>query len=267
MKKNLLLALVFIGITNLAFADDGGIFDKYKKKLRPFVSKIVGEDITTKLLGAPEKVYKLPPIPKMAVDSKSTQNFDESKIGTPLKDEKTREKYDYKYVVELYDVVRGEEANRNEIAKWMNVLAQGGSREGVYRAIVLDQVYGGMENMDNPINDGCIKFTIRFMERFLGMTVKKDAIEGVNLYRLKREMTKRALDIIDSYAATNVDNLYQWYSVFSAEMAKDFPDLWKNRARLIDDAEFHYKWAKGVPFQHLKSEVIIKIHKIYNSIN
>ncbi|MCK5884616.1 MAG: hypothetical protein KAG61_13070 [Bacteriovoracaceae bacterium] len=265
--KNLLVAIILLGMTNITFAEEVSLFEKYKSKLRPFMSKLAGEAFTSTIFGPPKKTYKLPPIPQINASATSTKVYDENEIGTPIKDKAVKEKFDYKYVVEVYDAVRGEEAGRNDIGKWLNVLNQGGSREGVYRAIVLDETYGGMENMDNPINDGSIKFTIRFMERFFDRTIKKKSIEGVNLYRLKREMTKRALDMVDSFAASNPEHLYQWYSVFSAEMAREFKGVWKNRARLVDDAAFHYKWAKGVPFQHLKSELIIKIHKIYNSIN
>jgi len=81
-----------------------------------------------------------------------------------------------------------------------------------------------------------------------------------------RITTERCLEIIDQYIDSNKDDLYSWYAVFSGELANKYPAVWKNKLRKTTKMTHHKKWAATVPDQHIKSEVIIKVHKVFNSL-
>lgn len=145
----------------------------------------------------------------------------------------------------------------------MNVLHQGGTREGVYRALVLDSTYAGLENYPNPLNDGLIDFAVEYYTTYVGRTIKKESLEKINFYTLKRLATERTLEVVDELGK-NKDHLQRWYAVFSGDLAKRFPEIWQNKIRKDTNKKFHLSWAKQAPSQHLKSEVIIKLHKAFN---
>lgn len=268
--KRKLVSVVFCLSLSLPLLAQGTsaptLWDKYKEKARPYLMQTIGEEWTVKLLGATKLIASMPTLPKISDDTKTMVSVDETKIGKPIEDKAVREKYDYLFLNELFLAVRGEKVNQDVISSWMNSLSQGGSREGVYQAIVLDNIYGGMENREYPVNDGVIKFTVKFMPRFLGVKTTSQGLEGVNFYRLKREVTTRSLHMLDALANQKPEDLYQWYAAFSSELADEFPSVMNNSARTNRDFAFHYKWAQSAPYQHLKSEVMIKIQLVFNSL-
>lgn len=242
------------------------LWAKYREKARPYIQQYLGDEWAIKLLGEIKLPQTLPDIPQLTEDTKVMVSVDETKVGKPIADAKVREKFDYLFLHELFQTVRNEKIAQDVLATWMNSLSQGGSREGVYQAIVLDNIYGGMENRDYPINDGVIRFTVSFMPRFLGTKTSAQGLEGVNFYRLKREVTNLSLKMMDTLASRNPQDLYRWYAVFSSEMAEQFPTALNNSTRSNKQFDFHQKWAQTAPYQHIKSEVMIKIQLIYNSL-
>ena len=100
-----------------------------------------------------------------------------------------------------------------------------GTREGVYRALVLDRDYAAKEGMEFPLNESSINFAIQFFSRFLNRALTKEQLEKSNFYTLKRVCVERVLEILESYILNNRDHLYDWYAVFSSEMAKKYPGL------------------------------------------
>lgn len=241
----------------------------FAEKMRPTLTKIVGKRWTEKLIGrAPEAVVDnsvvLPALPKLLEDARSTAVFDKKQEKIVLKPE-LEEKYHYTYIKEIYDATKQAKPNDDEIAKMMNVLSQGGSREGVYHSLVLDSTYGGMENYDKSVKSNAADFAVYFYGRYIGKKISKESLKGMNVYSLKRLMADKALDIIDSYG-DNREDLEKWYAVMSSDLASKFPLVWSSKLRKETSSLVHKSWAGQVPVQHIKSETLIKIHTALNSM-
>lgn len=213
--------------------------------------------------------YSLPEIPKNQEKATSTLVYDKNDSieikKTPYDSLSPEEKrrYDFSFLEELFVVVRNSKGSDDELSLYLNVLNQGGSREGVYRKVTLDEIYQSLENFEETISDKAIKFTLRFSKKYLDKNFKKDSFKNINIYSLKRITIENVLDVIESLKK-NEDSVYQYYAILSSELARDYPEFFTNKIRRNSDEAFHYDWAKGVPFQHLKSEVIIKLNTVLN---
>lgn len=268
----LILIFVIALSINIMHAQDSAVHKKisFAEKMRPTLMKIVGENWTVKLIGeAPvEKPVDLgvvlPPLPKISDDAKSTAVYDrkEDKVKLPKEQE---EKYYLAFVREMYEAARMQKPNEDELAKMANVLAQGGTREGVYHMIVLDSAYGGMENFEKYIKSNGADFMVYFYQRYLGKKIAKESLKGMNVYSAKRIMADKALDLIDAFG-DNREDLEKWYAVLSADLASKFPQVWTSNLRKDTDSKKHKMWASKVPVQHIKSEVLIKLHMAMNSM-
>jgi len=172
--------------------------------------------------------------------------------------------YNYSYVHEIYNLVHKKKASKSFVSKWMNVLAQGGSREGVYRSLVLDRNYLALANYKNTLNEKTADFTQMFMQKFLGRTLAKEKILETNIYNISRAVTEKSLEIIDVLLNRPNDDIYDWYAVFSTDIAKSFPNLWNSKVRASTSLTAQKAWAKSVPDDYIKSEVIIKLNKVLN---
>lgn len=241
----------------------------FAEKMRPTLMRVVGEKWTVKLIGdAPEvKVDDsviLPAIPKLAADARSTAIYDRKEDKVKL-DKATEEKYYVAYVKEVYEATRQLRPNDDELAKMVNVLAQGGTREGVYHSLVLDSAYGGMENYDKPIKSNAADFAVYFYDRYLGKKITKESLKGLNAFTVKRILADKALDIIDAYGDKR-DDLEKWYAVMSSDLASKFPQVWSSKLRKDTSSLHHKNWASKVPVQHIKSETVIKLHMAMNSM-
>ncbi|MCO4795481.1 MAG: hypothetical protein KC493_17300 [Bacteriovoracaceae bacterium] len=259
MKKYFLVIFMFTLFPISSYALD---MAEIKEKLRPHAVKYLGEETAVKFLGEDPNEVKLPPIPKVIENATSIDVYnDKEDLGNIPKDK--QDAYNQAFVTEVFGAVRNMKANRNDVAKWMNVLSQGGTREGMYRALVLDSTYAGLENYPNPLNDEIIGFSVNFYTTYVGRKIKKESLEKVNFYTLKRLATERTLEVVDELRK-NKEHLQRWYAVFSGELAKNYPEIWNNKVRMETNKQFHLNWAKQAPSQHLKSEVIIKLHKTFN---
>lgn len=240
------------------------------EKMRPTLMKVLGERWTVKLIGeAPAAKVEdsgvvLPPIPKVAEDARSTAVYDrkEDRVKLPKEQE---EKYYVAYVREMYEAAKLQKPNEDELAKMSNVLAQGGTREGVYHMIVLDSSYAGMENYEKYIKSNGADFMVYFYQRYLNKKISKDSLKGFNIYSAKRIIADKSLDVIDAFGE-NREDLEKWYAVLSADLASKFPQVWTSKLRKETDSTKHKAWASKVPVQHIKSEVLIKLHMAMNSM-
>ena len=264
-KSVLSKALVFF-LLSFSFSAQAGFVDDLKKSLRPHLIKILGKETTIKLLGKDVGEITLPEIPKVGKNAKDISNYGKGPKNkvTYKKDQERR--YNYNFVKEIYMAVRKVKANDSELSKWMNVLEQNGSREGVYRALVLDGTYLGLENYDFPMEKRTVDFTMSYIEKYLNKTISQGALEKANFYTVKRDITEKTLEVIDEFLKMEGDEVYDWYALFSAEMASRFPKAMDNETRKETSPQKHKLWAKSVPDQYLKSEVIIKLHNVFNDI-
>lgn len=241
----------------------------FVEKMRPSLEKYVGAEWTTKLIGSAPVVkvdnsVVLPALPRLQSDARSTAVFNKKpdKIILPPAQE---EKYYYAYIREIFEATRQSKPNDDQVAKLMNVLSQGGTREGVYNSLVLDSAYSGMENYDKPIKSTAADFAVYYYGRYIGKKVLKESLKGMNIYALKRLLADKALDVIDAYG-DNREDLEKWYAVMSSDLASKFPSVWSGKMRKDTSSLNHKVWASKVPIQHIKSETMIKLHSAFNSM-
>jgi hypothetical protein len=268
-----LIILFFLALSiQLLFAEENIKIEEksFMEKMRPKMVTILGEALTIKIIGAEKVVVildevSMPVIPKIDDNAKSTAVYDRIKEKITIKPE-IEQKFNYAFINGLYEATKQSKPNDDEIGKAMNVLSQGGSREGVYRSIVLDSVYGGMENWDKPVKKNSADFAVYFYGKYFGKKVAIKSFEGMSIYTLKRLVTEKALDLADSFGDEKRGDLEKWYGIMSADLAMKFPLVWSNTTRKNSSALFHKSWAQKVPVQHIKSEMIIKIHSAFNSM-
>jgi hypothetical protein len=239
------------------------------EKMRPTLMGFFGERWTTKLIGSSPKLaldnsVVMPALPKLVNDARSTAVFNKGADKIILKPE-MEQKYHYAYIKEIFEATRQTKPNDDEVAKLMNVLSQGGTREGVYHSLVLDSAYAGMENYDKPVKSNAADFAVYFYERYVGKKIVKESLKGMNIFSLKRLISDKALDIIDGYG-DNREDLEKWYAVMSSDLASKFPSVWTGKIRKDTSSFSHKSWASQVPLQHIKSETVIKIHSAFNSM-
>ena len=98
--------------------------------------------------------------------------------------------------------------------------------------------------------------------KYLRVNYEVTKMKDYNVWSIKRLLVDRTLEQIDAFPKDGKD-LYIWYAVLSEELAQRFA-IWKNKVRSNTNPDTHIKWAQSVPFQHLKSEVIIKLNKVFN---
>lgn len=245
----------------------------YKEKLKQYTREIFGEKTATKVFGEEKSIqkYTVPKIPEISQNATSIDVYSnkypimsQGKEFQNLASDKKR-KYQFAFLEELFLVVRNNPASEEELANFLNVLEQGGTREGVYRKIILDEVYASLERFQETPSEKLINFATAYGEKFLGRSFSKESMKSFNLYSIKRILGEKSLETLDALAP-KAEDIYSWYAVFSTDLARDYPGLWQNKARLSPEEDFQYNWAKSVPFQQIKSEVIIKLNIVMNSL-
>ena len=257
LKHVVLLSAISYSVNSFAFDQK-----EMMSELRNFVEKIVGSDLATKIFGPMDDIV-LPAIPKVEKDAKKATVERKENQGKKLDPEKEKA-LNYSFVMELFDVTRKSKPSKDDVSNWMNVLGQGATREGVYRALVLDQTYYGLENFRKPVSDKLAEFAARYMPTYLGQGSEMAKLKEANFFTLKRILTERSLEIFDELMSKNVEDGYNWYAVFSADLANSIPKAWENEIRKSNNKKAHKQWAMKVPEQQVKSEIIIKLHKTFN---
>ena len=241
----------------------------FLERFRPYIRQYLGEEMELKILGKTmeekvEDTITLPQIPEVKDDVTSTAVYEKKadKIQLSKKDE---EKYFRSFARDLYKSVRRQDPLDEEMARIMGILLQGGSREGIYRSLVLDEVYAQMENYDMPVSSKAADLTIHLYTTYLGKKITKEKLKGINFYSLKRLVAERALEVIDSFG-DNRDAIENWYAVLSSDIATRHGQNFTNNLRKNPKKSLHKKWAQKFPVQHIKSEVVIKIHTALNAL-
>lgn len=268
MKKTV-ISYLFVGLmsSTILFSTKAHASGGWAESLRPYVVQFLGQDIANKLLGEVATAHELPEIPDIEKVSTSTRSFPKEEAKKEFK-RSEQAAYDQMYIRELYEVTRQRAANDKDLAQWMNTMSQGATREGIYRALVLDGAYAGLEGMDYPLTDRAVQFGAEFMNKYIGKKLSNKAISQVNLYSMKRIMTEDSLELIDQFLYENrIEDLYTWYAVLSAQLASEHPNAFASKTRADANFETHLVWARAVTWQTLKGEVIYKLHHIMNLLN
>lgn len=262
MKKLIFIILTLTSMQAFAF-DFNTYFDEMKDKFY----EIIGKNDSTKTMAEME----LPKIPEVVEDARSTDVYNKKgaiyQQGGAFNNLSSEEKRKYRlaYIQELYLVVTGSVGEKEKILSSLNVIERGGSREGVYRSVVLSAEYSALEGFSEIPSEDLIKFATNYGEKYLHRNFNKDQMRRINLFGIKRVVTEKTLEVIDSFPPDS-DDLHKWFAVFSSDVRLKFPLLWSGKTRTNKSAKYHYNWAKSVPLQLIKSEVIIKLHKIMNSL-
>lgn len=270
---NKLIVVVGLLFCLTAVAQEEVLEPSWKTKGRDLVTSIAGASWGVKLFGpipeVPVAVLSLPVIPQQVKKSTDVGNYTKLKKDMTefdrLPPERKRQ-FDYQFLKELFMVTRKSEARDEDLSNWLNVLDQQGSREGIYQALVLDEVYAALENMEEKPSERLLDFSLKFSQRFFNQTFKKESLGKLNLFSLKRILTEKGLDLMEHYEVNNLEDLNLWYSVFSAELATDYTPFLKSPIRQSTNPGYHLQWAKSMPVQHIKSEFIIKLHTVMNGL-
>jgi hypothetical protein len=237
-----------------------------------FLTIIIGKGVREKLTVPPLEVESKISMPEIPVEIKKmtdTQVY-EKKIKEEtefdrLNPEEKRQ-YDYNFIQELFLVTRKVEAGDEDVVNWLNVLEQEGSREGIYQALVLDEIYTGLEEMNEVSSERLINFLVKFGNKFLNKNFSPESLKKLNPFSLKRIFTDHLLDLMEYYEVKDLDSLYRWYALYSEQLAQDYGPLMKTQIRSKTSGNDHYQWAIKMPLQHIKSEVIIKTHLVMNGL-
>lgn len=268
--RTLTIFLLAISIHLLYAAETNKKDIPFTEKIRPTLMKWLGEHKTEMLIGKAPVVEKddsvpMPKIPDVKENATSTEIYSKKADKVILKPE-LEEKYFVGYIREIYEATRKQKPNDDEIGKFYNVLSQGGTREGVYRNLVLDSTYGNLENMEGlAVKSMSADFAVFFYQKYANKTISKDKFKGWNTYSLKRVVAEKALEIIDSFGEDRA-GLEAWYANLSSDMAFKFQQVMQTPLRKNTSSQAHQQWAQKVPVQHIKSETIIKIHTAFNSL-
>lgn len=265
MKKSISV-LLLLGTCGLAHGlEISELFDRAAQT----VTKLVG----LKDDSQESARLKLPEIPQIERSATSTKVYENKKLPIHQQGAKylalnDREKLRYRiaFVEELYQVTRNAPAKESDLQKFVNVLEQGGSREGVYRAITLDQVYATLERYEEVPSKQLQDFALEYGRTYLNREFDQKALAQLNLWTIKRIIIDKTLEVMDALAMQAQD-LNTWYAILSAQMAREHQGLWQNKVRSHQSELFHLDWAKKAPYEHIKSETIIKLHAVMNTLN
>jgi hypothetical protein len=245
----------------------------WKARLRSVITRVAGEEWSGKILGPlpveEKSELEMPQIPREVKKSTDLTSYSK-KTKDPTEFDKLpaerKRQFNYKFLEELFLVTRKTQARDEDLANWLNTLEQGGSREGIYQALVLDEVYNGLESMEEKPTKRLLDFSLKFSQKFLRQTFRPESLSQLNLYSLKRIFTEKGLDLMEYYEVRDLDALYRWYALFSANAGKEFGVLMHSPIRKNDSPRYHYEWAKSMPVQHIKSEFIVKLHTVMNGL-
>lgn len=270
---------VLISLSLLFFVNNSYAFDfqAFKEKLRGPITKYLGEDSATKLLGKSANSLvstsiKMPTIPKLQAKATDASVYKKDgaifKTGERFNNLSLEDKRVYRvaFIKELFVATRNTEAKEEDIVTFLNVIEQGGSREGVYRRLTSDDLYRSLEGFSDVPSDKLINFVVEYAGKYMNIGYEAESMKKVNLYSIKRIVAEKTLELID-VLAKKPKELYSWYGLLSSELAQKGAGVYQSKIRKVVVPENHYKWAKTVPFQHIKSEVVIKLHLLMNALN
>ena len=261
----LLVILTILNISLMPQKSHAFSIKELKEDIRPTLEQYLGKEYSDKILGEKKVEIPMPDIPQINANATSTDVYRRRKESIDIPPEKAA-KLNYAYLVELFMATRMSEPTQNDIAKWMNVLNQGSSREGIYRALVLDNTYASLENYPKPVTQKVMTFADWFLSKFVRQSISAAVMKDMNFFTLKRVVVEKSLEIIDAYG-DNIVDLRSWYGILSTELAIKYPYVWNTPIRADENYERHKNWAENVPKQHLKSEVVIKLHKVFNKLS
>ena len=264
-----ILVLAAAGIGFLKYNPDW--WPNHKDQILPYLEKIPG----AATLFTEQDQVELPALPELAdgdpKDSSQVGDNPAGPLAASLALSDTERDYNYYFLREIFLQLRGQELSVEDAQKWMNVLEQGGSRRGIMRALILDDYYYQLQNQQVSPTLATIDFAVHYGDKYLGISYASEDLGQVDFYTLKKELIEKTLRLLDLLWAKKDEasrlNLANWYGVFSAQMAQDYPTLFTDAVRGQKAKAFHRQWALDNDVPYVYSEVIIKLAKVLNQLN
>lgn len=199
------------------------------------------------------------------------------------------------FLKEAHMVVLERTVTQEEFARWLNVLDQGGSYEGIYNGLANGEEYRAKEKDVAPPQAlrlyAQLMTELALAQRYEAAKPEKPAIppitgapppdqppeaerkrlladyavKGVNksLYTLKREVGQEALKTADLKKEYK-ERFATWYGRFAVvtnRLGVDFGIPDRNAA----DEVVHYRWALNHGEDPVKWEVLNRIHRVFNN--
>ena len=147
-------------------------------------------------------------------------------------------------VNEIYSVVLLREPSERERRGKINILQQGGAREGIYRSLVLGDEYRQQELAGGPLSERNQKFALDYFKTYLGVAVTGKQLDQWNFYGVKRLAAERALEIIDAFAERADVNA--WFAILSERMEQEVK--WRQKHRQLGGRQRYLQWAQKFPW-------------------
>ena len=211
-----------------------------------------------------EQSISLPPIPRVRRDPKDVSQIGkrderlDNAFFLGLSDQQ-RGGLALSFIDEVYEVVLGRKPIYGERDGKLNVLLQGGTREGLYRSLVLGEEYRVREMGRRPLSEENKKFVENYQRDYLRLQMK---FEQTDFWTLKRFVVERSLEVLDSFEKR--EDVSSRFAVLSEEFEKVLS--WEQAHRKLSSRVRYFQWANRVPLDIVKSEVILKIHYLMNSL-
>ncbi len=215
---------------------------------------------------------------------------DDHSVGATLsggfvKSPKERLKIRKQFLSEIYQQVYARKfTDKEAYVRWMNVLQQGASVEGVYRGLVLSREYAQMERG---------RTTAEALDLFASemalLTLTRDgkdakyltSVEGVkkqssikqalvskyetrSLFTLKRILGEEVLAYMEILKKDR-SQLSQWYSETTLRWNSQGVDYGLEK-RNSKDGNYHLRWAASNSLGRIQWEVLNRLHRMFNGV-
>lgn len=253
-------------------AESSNHLNEQKNKLeflRPYLNYVIGDSYTNDLLGnikAKEVQLEFPDLPRIIKNPKSTTLYSKKKDNLKVP-QKTEEKFFKTFVNEIYQATLIRRPTDIELNEKLNILFQGGKKEGIYHSLVLSQNYLELENLKIEIKKNELEFIKNLFLKYFGKKITLESIKEMNPYSLKRILSDKIIETCDAYELEGKRNeLELWYAFFSSDLSVKFNNVWNSSIRKSFDLRVHKKWAEKMPVEYIKSELIIKLHSSLNML-
>jgi hypothetical protein len=241
------------------------VLEVWSELLMPFIDQVISP-AKPPMKNKKNESIQLPKIPKKLGDAKTVVEEKENKKHKPITKEELAKLNSY-FLKEFYLSTLGRAISREEHDTWMDRFEQGADREGIYRAIVLGPEYQKLEAGGGMVEEKFVEFAIDFMKVYVGIKLSPDSLKEMNRFAIKRLCVEKTLDVLDTLLMEKNDaSFLNWYAVFASDMAVKFPKVWKLQGHKEVNKKLIKDWAMSVPYGQSKSETIIRLHKVFNSL-
>lgn len=214
---------------------------------------------------------------------------EEKSLGDPISGfvttPKERRQIRKQFLSEIYQHVFARKfRDREAFIRWMNVLEQGASVEGVYRGLVLSREYAQMER-GRTTPEALELFAsemallalyrdnkgVEYIQSDQGKRKREELkralqarFESRSLFTLKRILGEEVLEYMD-ILKENRQTLSKWYADTTVRWNSQGVDFGLKQ-RNSKDGEYHQQWALGNSIGRIQWEVLNRLHRMMNGL-